>query len=248
MNTSTWSSRIGRTLNQNSPTILSAIAIGGVVTTAYLTAKATLKAKKHCDDSPLMEWTQKDRVKECWKFYIPATFSGVATVACVVGANQIGARRQAAYLGAYTLADAALREYKDEVLHQIGAARERKIGDGIAEKQIQNSPVKDDQVIITQGGDSLCFDRLTGRYFKSDVETIRQSANTINASIVNDMYASLNDFYELLGLGHTTIGDELGFNLENFIELQFSSHLANNGQPCLAMSFARSPRPNYSKF
>jgi hypothetical protein len=243
-----WSSHIGRALNQNSPSILSAVSIGGVIATAYLTARATLKAEKRCDEFLSMKWTPKDRVEECWKFYIPPALAAASTIACIIGAHQIGSRRQAAYLGAYTLADAAFREYKDEVIKQVGTSKERKVNDAIAEKHLQDNPVRDDQIIITQGGDSLCYDDLTGRYFKSDIESIRQNANDINALIIQDMFASLNEFYERLGLAHCDIGDYLGFNLDNFVEVRFSSHLAQNGQPCLAMAFERAPRPNYSKF
>jgi hypothetical protein len=252
MKTPAWLYATGRIVNQNSPSILSAIGIGGVIATAYLTAKAAVKSDKKIDSflnsETEVNLTTRDKVELVWRFYIPPTLAGAATISCIIGANQIGLRRQAAYLGAYTLADAAFREYKDEVLSQIGAGKESKIQDGVAAKQIQNNPVDDKQIIITQGGDSLCYDQLTGRYFKSDIESIRQAGNDVNANIVNDMYAPLNDFYELLGLGHTTIGEELGFNIENLIKLRFSSHLAQDGQPCLAVGFENLPRPDFGKF
>jgi hypothetical protein len=246
MNASTWSSRIGRTLNQNSPTILSAVAIGGIVTTAYLTARAAVKVAKETEG---LEMTHQERIKNNWKNFIPAAFSGIATVSCVIGANQIGARRQAAYLGAYTLADAAFREYKDEVLAQLGAVKEAKVGERIAQRKIDENPVSNTQVIITGRGENLCYDSLTGRYFRSDIETIRQAQNEINQRIVGgDMYAAHNEFYELLGMGPTTIGNELGWTLDNFIELVFSSHLSDDGQPCLAIGYSRLPRADYTKF
>ena len=252
-----WLRSTGRTINSNSTTILSATAVAGVIATAILAAKAAPKAKAALDevdqinealshDEP--ERTLKDNVLITWKFYVPTVISGAATIACIVGANQIGLRRQAALLGAYTLADTAFREYKDEVIKQIGANKETKVTDEIAKRRIDENPVRDDQVIITGGGEQMCYDVLSGRYFKSDIETIRQAANNINQQIVGgDMYASLNEFWAFLGLGPTTLGEEMGFNLEHFVELVFTSHLAQDGQPCLAVGYSKLPIADYGK-
>ncbi len=252
MDTPIWIRRIGQSANTNSTSILSAVAITGVITTAILASKATVKASKKLEEFPHSDTeppTAKEMVKDCWTLYIPAVISGAATIACIVGANQIGLRRNAALLGAYSLADTAFREYKDEVVKQLGKAKEDKITTQIHEDKIAADPVTKSQVIITAGGDQLCYDTLTGRYFKSDIETIRQAANEINRRMVGgDMYASHDEFYSLVGLAACTMGNELGWNLENFIELIFSSHLADDGRPCLAMGYSRLPRADYTKF
>jgi hypothetical protein len=255
-----WLRRAGQSMNQSSPTILSGLAVGGVIATAILAAKATPKAIEKIQEAR-SKWVGSDawvegekfpateKVKACWKVYIPAAITGTATVGCIIGANQVGMRRNAALVGAYTLADTAFREYKQEVLEQLGVTKERKVTDAVAKQAIDDHPVSSTQVIITKGGENLCYDSLTGRYFKSDIETIRQAENEINRRIVGgDMYASQNEFYGLLGLANVIVGDELGWNLENFIELIFTSHLADDGQPCLAVGYARLPRRDYGKF
>jgi hypothetical protein len=246
---------LNRVLKNNSPTILSGVAVAGVITTAILTAKAALRASVKIEDELLIkrtahdeeELSPRDKTELCWKLYVPAAISGVATIACVVGANQIGIRRNAALLGAYTLADAAFREYKEEVLAQLGEGKEQKVRDAIAKKQIDENPVTNTTVIMA-GGDQLCYDTLTGRYFKSDIETIRQAANEVNRAIIGgNMYASQNEFYSFLGLDEVTIGNELGWNLDNFITLVFSSHLADDGRACLAIGYQNLPRADYGK-
>jgi Family of unknown function (DUF6353) len=260
MNTSNLLRQARQSFSKNSPTILSAAAIAGVVTTAILAVRGSASASESIQDAlaeknrtsdgqPWEDLSVFEEVKATWRPYFPAGLSGIATIACIIGANQIGLRRNAALLGAYTLADTAFREYKDEVLSQIGAARERKVVDELQKRKIDENPVTDAQIIITGGGEQLCYDSLTGRYFKSDIETIRRSENLINQQIVGgNMYASLNEFYSLLGLDSTTVGEELGWNLDNFIELIFTSHLAQDGRPCLAITYKRLPRPDYGKF
>lgn len=266
MQTPNWLRLTGRTFSSNSPAILSGIAVGGVIATAILAVRATPKAldciadaqdhkAEYFDPAAKEEnpglkedLTPVETIKVVWKLYIPAAAAGVASIACIIGASQIGARRNAALVGAYSLVDTAFREYKDEVMHQIGTAKERKVVDQVAVNQMERSPATDSQVIITGGGDQMCYDTLTGRYFRSDIELIRRAENEINRRVLADMYAAHNEFYDLLGLAQTTIGDELGWNIDNLIELVFTSHLAPDGVPCLAISYARLPRKDYGKF
>jgi hypothetical protein len=247
----TWLGKIGTAAAANSPSLLSAAGVAGVVTTAILASKATRQATLKTAEIQNRELTMpetKELVSLYWKLYIPTAVSGAATIACIIGANQIGLRRNAALLGAYTLADTAFREYKDEVLAQIGAAKERKVHDEVVKKQIDANPVGDKQVVITGGGDQLCYESLTGRYFKSDIETIRQAANMVHHSVLTNMYASLNEFFELLGLGTTALGEELGWNIDVIPEIIFTTHLADDGRPCLAVGFAHLPRKDYGQF
>lgn len=258
----------GQSLNSNSPTILSGLAIAGVVATAILAVKATPKANALIEaGADTKAWDKADHeqvsldrrdiepltpveiIKTTWKLYLPAAITGAATIGCIVGSNAIGMRRNAALLGAYTLVDTAFREYKSEVLEQIGAIKERKVTDEIAKKQIEKHPVSDAQVIITGGGDQLCYDTLTGRYFQSDIEKIRRAENEFNREILrNSQYSSLNEWYELLGLGSTTLGEELGFDIEHPLELVFTSTLADDGRAALAVGYTKLPIKDYGKF
>lgn len=254
----TWVRRLGQMTSQNSPTILSGLAIAGVITTAFLAAKAAPKAIKAHEQAKedfvgSDSWVEDKELpkievlKATWKIYIPAAVAATSTIACIIGSNKIGLRRNAALVGAFTIADTAFRQYKDEVIAQFGETKARKVEDEITRKQIElNPPSK--EVIILIGGDQLCFDSLTGRYFKSDIETLRQAANKINQEILNGgMYASHNEFCELVGMASTDIGNALGWNLDNFVELTFGSHIANDGSPALAVRYVRLPRTEYTK-
>lgn len=261
-----WMRLTGKTVNDNSTTILSGLAVAGVVATVALAVRATPGAMKNMtltkkekyygrEETPAdgtnydsEELAPIEIVQAVWRDYLPAVATGAATVACIIGANHIGARRQAALMGAYSLVDTAFREYKDEVFAQLGKNKEQKIIDAVAARQIDEHPVTDAQVIITAGGDQLCYDTITGRYFHSDIEAIRRAENEIKRRILTDMYAPHNEFYELLGLEAVTAGDELGWNIENVIELVFTSHLATDGRPCLAVGYVRFPRVDYGKF
>jgi hypothetical protein len=253
---------VGQTLNKNSTSILSATAVAGVVATAILTSRATSRVEVvlQSDDTPpgmvppvvyksgySLEKT-RELIKLFWKDYIPPVVAGLATIGCIVGANQIGLRKQAAMLGAYTLVNGAFAEYKDEVVKQLGETKERKVVDEVAKRQIEKNPPTDNQIVLLGGEDQLCFDTLSGRYFRSDIETIRQAANNVNDTIIRDMYAALNEFWGYLGLEPTVLGDSMGFNLEHLVKVEFTTTLAPKGIPCLAVTHVVLPTAEYTKF
>lgn len=258
--------RVGKIkLANNSPTILSGLAVGGLVATVALAVRATPKAMelisrasdvKAEEAGPLLKdqdearndgLTTVETIKASWTAYIPAGITGAATIACVIGANQIGIRKQAALAGAYALAETAFREYKDEVVKQIGANKERKVEETIAERKVQQMR-PDAQVIITGGGDQLCYDEITGRYFRSDADKIRRAELELKATIFRDMFVDHNAFYSLLGLEDVLIGEALGWNIEHVPEIRFSSHLAPDGTPCLSIRFTYLPKVDYLKY
>lgn len=258
--------RVSKTkLVDHSPTILSGLAVGGLVATVALAVRATpialmkvreLHNAKTAEAGPLLKDQDVARneklpvmevVAATWKDYLPATITGVATVACIVGANQIGIRKQAALAGAYALAETAFREYKDEVIKQIGANKERKVDEAITERKVGEMR-PDAQVIITGGGDQLCYDELTGRYFRSDADKIRRAELELKTLVLRDMFADHNVFYSYLGLEDVLVGEALGWNIDHLPEVIFSSHLAPDGTPCLAVRFQYLPKVDYLKY
>lgn len=251
----------------NSTTILSGLAVTGVIATVALAVRATPDAmKKRAEakslkeirnpanaEKPVNEIEEEElslveTVQATWRTYLPTAISGAATIACVIGANQIGLRRNAALIGAYTLVDTAFTSYKDEVLKVIGAKKELEIRDNIAERDVAENPPVLKEIVITGGGDQLCRDGLTGRYFRSDIETIRRAENEINATVLRDMYASQNEFYRLIGLPDAGIGEILGWNTDVMLKLIFTSALSVEGVPCLAIEYELYPRVGYDKF
>lgn len=253
---------VGSALKKHSPGILTGIGIAGMIATTVMAVKATPKAmslieeagyKKGSDENPIMDMeytplTKLEIVKVAWKPYIPAIVTGVGSIACLVGASSVSARRNAALATAYTISETALREYKDKVVETVGEKKEKSIRDAIAKDKIDKNPVQKNEVVLTDGGATLCYDELSGRYFKSDIEKLRRAANELNHQMLSDGSASLNDFYYLIGLDNIKIGDDLGWDTRmNLLDLDFSSQLTSDGKPCLVLQFSIAPRYDYYK-
>lgn len=241
-------------VKKRSPEILTALGIVGMVGTTVMAVKVTPKAlqciEEKKDELDCEKLTPIETVKATWKCYIPAGVTGVTSVACLIGASSVNARRNAALATAYSISKTALTEYQDKVVDTIGEKKERAIRDSIAKDKIERDPVRNHEVIITEKGTTLCYDGVFGRYFKSDIDTLKRAMNEMNRKMVSgDMYVSLNEFYSEIDLNPVDIGDQLGWNIDDgTIELDFSSQLAEDGTPCLVISYNVAPRYGYSNY
>ena len=243
---------IQKAVTKHSPEILTGLGIAGMITTTVLAVKATPKALDLINDRKDELETEKlppiEAVKTAWKCYIPAAVTCATSTACLIGASSVHLKRNAALATAYKLSESAISEYKDAVIDKLGEKKEQTIRDKVAEEKIKKNPVSSSEVFITEKGNTLCYDTISGRYFKSDIDRIKRAENAINKQLLDEMYVSLNDLYDELDLDHTKLGDELGWKIDDgLVELYFSSQLADDGTPCVVMDFTRAPKYNFSK-
>lgn len=238
-------------ISKHSPEILTAIGVVGMVSTTVMAVKATPKALSLLEEmkkeEKKEELTPVETVKATWKCYVPAAVTGVVSTACLIGASAVNAKRNAALATAYTLTETAFKEYKDKVVETIGEKKEQVVRDKVAKERVEKNPVQNREVIITGKGNVLCYDATNDKYFRSDIEKIRKAVNDINYRLNVEMYMSLNDFYYELGLKPTKLGDDLGWNInDGLIEVNFSSQLTEDGEPCLVMDYQVAPKYDYA--
>lgn len=229
--------KVERLIRNNSSSILTALGVSGTISTAYLTGKASYQARdviKEEEAKLKHKLTQKEAVKIVWKLYIPATISGGVTIACILGASTINAKRTAAITAAYSLGEKAFSEYKDKVVETLGEKEEQKIRDEVAATKVNSQPPP--QSLIVSGGDVLCCEMWTGRYFLSNMEALRQAQNTINEKLIGQNEATLSDFYYILGIPQTSSSGYSGWTSTKMLKLSFSTQLAD-GKPCLTFEY-----------
>ena len=249
---STFVKSVQTTASKHSPEILTGIGIAGMVTTTILAVRVTPKAlecikadsRQNHDGDP-HAYTKKEAFKSAWKCYIPAAATGTLSVICLIGASSVNARRNAALATAYKLSETALTEYREKVIETIGEKKEKSVQEKVIEKKIKEAPVNNNEVIITGHGNTLCYDPMSGRYFNSTIEKIKAAENKLNKQMLHDIcgYASLNDFYDELGLSHTEVGDIVGWNTDSLIDMDITAQLADDERPCIGLIYCT--RPDY---
>lgn len=243
---------VQKTTIKHSPKILTTLGITGMFTATGFAIAGTVKAVESVKNKKLEEdidcLTKTEIVKTCWKHYIPTATMLTVSTGCLIGAHSIHASRTAALTAAYKLSESALSEYREKVIETIGEKKEREVQDKIAKERVNNDPISKHDVIITGRGDTTCYDTWSKRYFKSDLEKIRRAVNELNRQMINDMYVSLNDYYDEIGLSHSELGYEMGWNIDKgFIDIYPSAQLDENDEPCIAITFTVKPQYNFDK-
>lgn len=255
INLSTLAKNIRTETIKHQPEILTTIGITGMFMTTIMAVSATPKAldiiaeikEDHENDTDKKAYA-KDVILKVVPVYIPAAIIGILSASCLIGANSVNIKRNAALATAYTLSESAFNDYRGKVIETLGEKKDRDVKDAIAKDKIEQNPVVDKEVIITNNGETLCYDVLSGRYFKSDIEKLRRATNELNRKMLSDNYISLNEFYDEIGLSYTKVGENIGWNISRgYIELDFSSQLTAKGEPCLVIDYRVEPRYGYDR-
>lgn len=244
-------------VSEHSPEILTGLGIAGMITTTVLAVKATPKALELIEDKkdeldlyPTDNLTPIETVKATWKCYIPAAITGATSVACLIGASSVNAKRNAALATAYNLAATSLTEFKEATREVVGEKKEQLIRNKVAEERVNKEPVNQSAIIVSGNGNTRCFDSITKQRFTSDIEKIRKAVNDLNRRMVNgEDYISLNEFYAEIGVDQVSIGDELGWNVASgLIELDFSAQLDTDGTPCIYIDYMVVPKRGFNRW
>lgn len=241
-----------RWANEHSPEILMGLGIAGVVTTVVLSVKATPKALrllKDAEEEKGEKLTTSEVIKTAWKPYIPVVISGGVSVTCLLGANSVNSKRNTALAAAYKISETALSDYREKVIETIGEKKEKAVRDKVAQQKVESKPSSKSSIIVNNDGNTLCYETVSGRYFKSDIDRIKKAVNELNSKMLREGCISLTDFYNEIGLNSTSISNDLGWNVDNgLIEIYFSSQLADDGTPCVVVDYETMPFPKFNYF
>ena len=260
-----------RFVSKRSPEILTGIGIAGMVTTTVLAVKATPKAlelieeEKRAQNRALLDEAEKtgrdvaaqvsrlkpiETVKVAWKPYIPAMISGAVSAACIIGANSVNARRQAALYSAYKLSETAFSEYKEKVVETVGEEKEKEIREKVAEERVSNLVFHEDGIVHTGNGNTLFFDPISKTIFRSSQNAIEKAINNLNWKMTNgnEPYISLAEFYEEINLPPYALGEEIGWRTDKgLIDASFPATKTDTGEPCLSLDFLVPPQWDFNQ-
>lgn len=241
-------------LKRASPTILSCLGVVGVVATAVMAVKATPRALKICGDLQLdhfekgeEEPTNLDYVKAAWKPYIPSVAIGLGTIVCILGANGLNRKQQAAITSAYIFLNNAYREYKDKVKEVYGEDADCEVRKKVAKENYTGDTEVSD-------GKLLFYDELSCRYFERTMAEVLDAEYHTNREFILEGDVKLNKFYELLGLPLTELGEVVGWNSDSaaaffgyqWIEFEHDLVTMDDGLECYILHLPFMPSPEFA--
>jgi len=243
--------KIGSFMHKNSPAIFTALGVTGVITTTALAIEITPSANDILEDIKETngELTAKDYLVVAKDFYIPTIASGAATIGCIIAAHTISTKRTAAIATAYSIAEASLTRYQNTLLQELGEDTAKKISEKVAENYISEYPVREDEVVQTNNGDSLCFDPISARYFRSSHNELMRAQNDLNYILLSESFVPLNELYDILGMEPLAdiVGEEFGWSaVKGQIEFDLNhATVAPNGEPCIILNYIVGPEHDF---
>ena len=253
-----------KVLQKKSPEILTGLGIAGMITTVVLAVKATPKAldlideevekqnSKLSQEAPQINKLKPvETVKVAWKPYIPVLLLGGASVGCLIGANTVSARRHAALYSAYELSKTAYNELNEKVTEVVGEKKVTEIKQKLAEDKVNKvSPEgtieKKSNVVIAGDGDTWFIDAMSNQPFLSSKNKLDAAANELNRNMRSDMYVSLSQFYDEIGIEHTGTSDYIGWRIDKgYIDVVTSDAIVKDGKVYVVMDFLSRPEYGY---
>jgi hypothetical protein len=235
------------------PEILMGMGIAGMIFSTVSAVKATQKAERMLLNRELLDpqtkLTKMDTVKLTWKYYIPTAISMAISVPCIVAGNRISNTRSMALAAAYTISETALQEYQDKTKEIVGDKKYEAIQESISSDKIQKTyPDGIQNITMIGDGDSLFFEPLSGRYFKTNWNRISKAANDLNANALVSMSGeiTIGDWFSILGLGPTELDSTLGWTIldgkQGIIDISIDSVLTPDNQPCGSIRYNTMPK------
>lgn len=241
-----FDSAIGWT-KQNNSLVLTGVAVSGVISATVLAFTAgrsyELNKQERVEEGRSLD--KRDILRDTWPHFVAPVCSAGLTIAAIVSAHKVNMRKHGAIAAALAISEKTMSDYRSKVAEIVSHRKAEQAQEEVVQEQIKKTPPWDSEIVKVGPGQSLCYDVYTGRYFQSNRQQIDNAVNMLNNQLNNHVYGSLNDFYGFVGLGATAAGDELGWNSDQLLEVSFSSHLADDGEPCLALYFQTRPKPNF---
>lgn len=250
--------RVQHLIQENATTLLTAGGVVGTVSTAVLAwrggmkyaqiVEETLREDAEAEGIDIVQTnaqlTNSTKAKLAAPHLLAPVITGTTTVAAIIFSHKMNAQKAAALAAAYGLAEGRLSEYKEKVAEKLTPAKEQKIQDELAQESVNKTPGANQMIVVE--GEVLCFDRPTGRYFQSTMESIRSAVNSTNAEILHHDHATASYFYDELGMDRTTWTDEVGWNSSDpLMDLTYSTVLFDGKRPCIAIDFKTLPKLDY---
>lgn len=277
--------KVGFKFKKHSPEILVVAGVVGIVTSTVMACKATTKVndiveesketidkihdavENHRHTSDGEEYTQEVANKDLaivytqtgWKFvklYGPAVALGVASIACMVGSNQILRKRNVALATSLAAVSTSFKEYRGRLIERfgdIGKDLDRELRFGIKAKEVEERVVDENgnETTVTKTVEvadpnlahslySVVFcEGNTGWTRNAELNKVFliQQQNYANDKLKMNGVLTLNEVYDMLGIDRTAYGQIAGWVWtedstagDNFVD--FGIFDVNNEKAC----------------
>lgn len=235
----------GKTAKKAVPILLTIASSVGVAATAFLFARAGMKAERKIQHEVRTNEEYENRyptyaetAEMTWMEYVIPGSVAIATVVCVVSTNVLNLQSQATLIGAYALGERTWAKYRNQVTEMIGVDNESIIRAETVRNVASERKVPD---VIHGGGDTVYLDIFSGQMFRSDEATIRKAQENANARAEEEGFVTLNYFYDQIGARTTQLGEYAGWSDGFDLDIVLTPVTFENGTEGYGLDYTRPP-------
>lgn len=191
-----------------------------------------------------------DKIKVAGPVYLPAIGMLLLSGGCIIGGCAAGEKKAAIMAGLYSASEASLRRLERKMVKELGPEKAQELHDAAVEELTKQNPPKQENIIETGLGDKLFFERMTGQWFRSSYEAVKNAQADFNLSLTDDKREVLFDFNEWLdylkgpkgGPEHAKFGEYFCFNRESPLLLVITDdHKYEDGEQYYILDYSQTP-------
>lgn len=181
---------------------------------ACVDANKALEAKVKKVERPL---TREEKFKMTYKYFIIPGGLLIMGAGCHIFCRVLDSKKQAGLVAVATASETAYSALKGQV-KQLGPRKGEQIENQALQNIAQNDLPKGGDVIVSTGkGDTLMYDKFSGRWFRSSTDELLRAQNVINEYLLSGDPVASNEFWQELGLnsGDSDIGNLMGWHMDS---------------------------------
>lgn len=192
---------------------------------------------------PDAKWYEK--VKVAGPVYLPAIGMLALSVGCIIGGCAMGEKKAAIMASLYSASEASLRRLEEKVVKEIGPEKAKELHDRAAEDLAKANPPEPKNIIETGKGDKLFFELMTGQWFRSSYEAVKNAQADFNLMIADpkkEKKLDWNDWADFIGIEHAKFGEYFMFDKESPLLLNITDeHESETGEQYYILGYCQSP-------
>lgn len=230
-------------VRKHSPALLFGVGVVGVVGTVVLASRATLKLDEVLQEAndalnkaltlEHHDYSEQDRNHDVFlikvktvgrvaKLYAPSVIVGTLSIAALTGAHVTLTRRNLALTAAYAGLDKAFRQYRERIVEELGADKERELRYDLVDAEVLTKAPDGSTVtkivktrgprgysqyamLFDEGNKNWQKERMYNSYFIQNIQSYA------NVKLRANGHLFLNEVYDMLGLPRTRAGCIVGW-------------------------------------
>ncbi len=240
MNMKLFARAFGNWCKRNSTKILAGVAIVSEGLGFYFMHREAPIVRDRLDElGDDAKWYEK--IKVAGPVYLPALGMFLLSSGSIVGGCVIGDRKTAAAMALYSVTDAALHKTEEKLVEVLGDEKAQEVHKAVANDILKSNPVSAKEVSLTGKGNVLFFEPLSGRYFRSSLEAVKNDNVDFKAFVIRHIWGSANDWYTFLGLERAKLANIVGWNVEHNMNAYFDEGHTKDGELCWVIRHSSEP-------